>query len=80
MFKTGLQLFAEAVSGKKIVYLYRLAGKAKEEAAKNLAFTTENGEDMQKILCMFRNIYVENTECPIPKMDYTRGHFKRGVK
>ena len=43
MFKTGLQLFAEAVSGKKIVYLYRLAGKAKEEAAKNLAFTTENG-------------------------------------
>ena len=43
MFKTGLQLFAEAVSGKKIVYLYRLAGKAKEEAAKNLSFTTENG-------------------------------------
>lgn len=36
MFKTGLQLFAEAVSGKKIVYLYRLAGKAKEEAAKIL--------------------------------------------
>lgn len=27
MFKTGLQLFAEAVSGKKIVYLYRLAEK-----------------------------------------------------
>lgn len=48
--------------------------------ALRLAFTTENGEDMQKILCMFRNIYVENTECPIPKMDYTRGHFKRGVK
>ena len=47
--------------------------------ALRLAFTTENGEDMQKILCMFRNIYVENTECPIPKMDYTRGHFKRGV-
>ena len=30
MFKTGLQLFAEAVSGKKIVYLYRIAEKAKE--------------------------------------------------
>ena len=43
MFETGLQLFAEAVSGKKIVYLYRLAEKAKQEAAKNLAFTTENG-------------------------------------
>ncbi len=48
MFKTGLQLFAEAVSGKKIVYLYRLAGKAKEEAAKNLAFTTENGRTKSK--------------------------------
>jgi len=42
MFETGLQLFAEAVSGKKIVYLYRLAEKAKQEAAKNLAFN--NGE------------------------------------
>ena len=48
--------------------------------ALRLAFTTEDGENMQKILCMFRNIYIENTECPIPKMDYTRGHFKRGVK
>ena len=48
MFKTGLQLFAEAVSGKKIVYLYRLAGKAREEAAKNLAFTTENGRTKSK--------------------------------
>ncbi len=48
MFKTGLQLFAEAVSGKKIVYLYRIAEKAKEEAAKNLAFTTENGRTKSK--------------------------------
>lgn len=48
MFKTGLQLFAEAVSGKKIVYLYRLAEKAKTEAAKNLAFTTENERTKSK--------------------------------
>ena len=48
MFKTGLQLFAEAVAGKKIVYLYRLAEKAKTEAAKNLAFTTENGRTKSK--------------------------------
>ena len=48
MFKTGLQLFAEAVAGKKIVYLYRLAEKAKAEAAKNLAFTTENGRTKSK--------------------------------
>ena len=48
--------------------------------ALRLSFTTENGENMQKILRLFRSIYIENTECPIPKMDYTRGHFKRGVK
>lgn len=48
MLKTGLQLFSEAVAGKKIVYLYRLAEKAKEEAAKNLAFTTENERTKSK--------------------------------
>lgn len=48
MFETGLQLFAEAVAGKKIVYLYRLAEKAKTEVAKNLAFTTENGRTKSK--------------------------------
>ena len=36
MFKTGLQLFAEAVAGKKIVYLYRLAKNASQEAGKIL--------------------------------------------
>ncbi|EOS78948.1 TP901-1 family phage major tail protein [Dorea sp. 5-2] len=43
-----LQLFAEAVQGKKIVYLYRI----KKEAATNdgtiLAFTTENGRSKSK--------------------------------
>ena len=48
--------------------------------ALRLSFTMENGENMKKILHTFRSIYIENTECPIPKMDYTRGHFKRGVK
>ena len=37
-----LQLFAEAVSGKKIVYMYRMLADAKKEAATHLAFTTEN--------------------------------------
>ena len=48
MFKTGLQLFAEAVAGKKIVYLYRLAKNASQEAGKNLAFTTENERSKSK--------------------------------
>ena len=48
MRNTGLQLFAEAVAGKKIVYLYRLAKNASKEAGKNLAFTTENGRTKSK--------------------------------
>ena len=40
MKEMNLQLFAEAVSGKKIVYLYRVLGGTSAAAA--LAFTTEN--------------------------------------
>lgn len=42
MNRYKLQLFAEAVSGKKIVYMYRMLADAKKEAATHLAFTTEN--------------------------------------
>ena len=38
-----LQLFADAIRGKKIVYLYRLKKDAAKNAATALAFTTENG-------------------------------------
>lgn len=48
MRNTGLQLFAEAVAGKKIMYLYRLAKNASKEAGINLAFTTENGRTKSK--------------------------------
>lgn len=37
-----LQLFAEAVSGKKIVYMYRMLADAAKMDAEHLAFTTEN--------------------------------------
>ena len=37
-----LQLFAEAVSGKKIVYMYRMLADASKMDAEHLAFTTEN--------------------------------------
>ncbi|MBO5789542.1 MAG: phage major tail protein, TP901-1 family [Clostridia bacterium] len=47
-----LQLFAEdaktAVSGKKIVYLYRILANAASNAAAALAFTTENGRTKSK--------------------------------
>lgn len=44
----GLQLFASAVSGKKIVYLYRIQSKEKNSNATALAFTTENGRTKSK--------------------------------
>lgn len=48
MKNINLQLFAEAVSGKKIVYLYRILSKASASAAAALAFTTENSRTKSK--------------------------------
>lgn len=42
--KINLQMFAEAVSGKRIVYLYRILNKAANTAGAALAFTTENSK------------------------------------
>lgn len=44
----NLQLFAEAVQGKKIVYLFRIASKASTDDGAILAFTTENGRTKSK--------------------------------
>ena len=43
-----LQVFAEAVQGKKIVYLYRVASKEATANGTTLAFTTENRRTMSK--------------------------------
>lgn len=48
MKKVNLQLFAEAVQGKQIVYLYRLLSEASTESGAILAFTTENGRTKSK--------------------------------
>ena len=46
MMKFDLQLFASAVPGKRIVYLFRRLSKQAEEGAWNLAFVTENGRTL----------------------------------
>lgn len=46
--KFDLQLFNEAVSGKKIVYLYRVKSKAATNDGAALAFTTENSRTKSK--------------------------------
>lgn len=43
-----LQVFSEAVQGKKIVYLYRVASKEATTNGTTLAFTTENSRTMSK--------------------------------
>lgn len=48
MHKMILQLFAEAVQGKKIVYLYRRHADASTVDGATLAFTTENGLTISK--------------------------------
>lgn len=46
--KINLQMFAEAVSGKKIVYLYRVLKDAATDNGTLIAFTTENGRTKSK--------------------------------
>lgn len=46
--KMNLQLFAEAVQGKKLVYLFRIKSKAAEKDATTLALTTENTRTKSK--------------------------------
>lgn len=48
MKELNLQLFAEAIQGKKIVYLYRIKKDAAAADGAMLAFTTENGRTKSK--------------------------------
>ena len=48
MKKFNLQLFAEAVQGSQIVYLYRILSKAATNDGVTLAFTTENERTTSK--------------------------------
>lgn len=48
MTKFNLQLFADAVQGKKIIYLFRIEEEAKNTDAVAMAFTTENERSKSK--------------------------------
>ena len=48
MKKLNLQLFAEAVQGSQLVYLYRILSKAATSDGATLAFTTENERTASK--------------------------------
>lgn len=46
--KMNLQLFAEAVQGKRLVYLFRILSEAATNSGVTLAFTTENSRTKSK--------------------------------
>ena len=48
MYKFNLQMYAEAVHGKKLVYLYRILDEAATVDGAALAFTTENERTKSK--------------------------------
>lgn len=48
MIKLNLQHFAEAVQGKRLVYLYRVYSAGGTKTGANLAFTTENSKSISK--------------------------------
>ena len=48
MFKFNMQMFAEAVSGKRMIYLFRILSKAATADGAVLAFTTENERTKSK--------------------------------
>lgn len=45
-----------------------------------LHFTVENGKETENILNQFADVFVKNKEIGAFEKEFTRGHFKRGVK
>ena len=45
-----------------------------------LNFTLENTREMEQILENYNHVFLKDKEIPMPDKDFTRGHFKRGVK
>ena len=54
--------------------------KALAPAALRLDFTTENGKQTKRIAALYVDAFVREKDIKTPDMDFTKGHFKRGVK
>lgn len=48
--------------------------------ALRLHFTIEDSNEVQKILNLYEDVFMKNKKVPDLSMDFTRGHFKRGIK
>lgn len=49
-------------------------------SALRLQFTMENGEETEDIIRRYSEVFIEKRKARMPSKEYTRGHFKRGVK
>ena len=47
--------------------------------AMRLQFTVEKKENVRKVLDLYRAVFLENQAAREPDMEFTRGHFKRGI-
>ena len=45
-----------------------------------LDFCTENYETTEEMIGLYEKAFIDEEEVSVPEMEYTRGHFKRGVK
>jgi putative protease len=45
-----------------------------------LHFTTESRQEMKKVMDLYENVFYEGKEPMEPNFEFTRGHFKRGIK
>ncbi len=48
--------------------------------ALRLHFTIENPDEVRNILNMYEKVFLQGDSCLEPGIEFTRGHFKRGIK
>ena len=48
--------------------------------ALRLHFTTEDEQMVEKVLRLYEDVFLNGQKPEEPDMEFTRGHFKRGIK
>lgn len=48
--------------------------------ALRLNFTIEDRKTMKDILCLYEDVFIKGNHAKEPDIEFTRGHFKRGIK
>ena len=48
--------------------------------ALRLHFTIEDKAKVNEVLCLYEDVFIKGDVAKEPSMEFTRGHFKRGIK